>query len=271
MTDPIPIALITPGIRIREIDEKTVEGLMASINEVGLLHPIIVRPFIVVTDGRAKPGYILVAGLHRLEAMKRRGATHIPATVVEVSDLLATIAECDENLCGSNLSPAERALFTRRRKDAYEALHPETKAGQSQAVGMNSSLGHNVGAKFAPTFTADTAAKTGMKPRAVELDAERGRKVAEPILQEIAGTDLDKGVVLDRLKKAKDQKAELETIRKERKTKPVKPAPAPLNDIETEEQWLTAIMRVWNLGAPQWRERFLETVDTPVFDRSNAA
>lgn len=268
MTDPIPIALITPGIRIREIDEKTVEGLMASINEVGLLHPIIVRPFIVVTDGRAKPGYILVAGLHRLEAMKRRGATHIPATVVEVSDLLATIAECDENLCGSNLSPAERALFTRRRKDAYEALHPETAHG---AIGKGREKSRKVCDSIQDRFTVDTAAKTGKHERTIQLDAERGGKVAEPILQEIAGTDLDKGVVLDRLKKAKDQKAELETIRKERKTKPVKPAPAPLNDIETEEQWLTAIMRVWNRGAPQWRERFLETVDTPVFDRSNAA
>jgi ParB family chromosome partitioning protein len=97
------------------------------------------------------------------------------------------IAECDENLCGSNLSAAERALFTRRRKDAYEALHPETKAGQAQAVGMNAAVGNNVAAKSAATFTADASKKTGQSERTIQRDAERGESIPEPILQQIAG------------------------------------------------------------------------------------
>jgi hypothetical protein len=42
--------------------------------------------------------------------------------------------------------------------------------------------------------------------------------------------------------------------------KAVKPAPAPLNDVETEEQWLTYMMRGWNRAALVWRERFLEEI-----------
>jgi ParB family chromosome partitioning protein len=213
MADAIPIALIERGIRIRQIDERTVAGLIASINEVGLLHPITVRPHVVVTNGCAGDGYILVGGLHRLEAMTRRGATHIPAVVVEMDTLLATIAECDENLCGSNLTAAERALFTRRRKDAYEALHPETAHGGDRK--SSGQLGH----LNADRFTTDASEKTGQSERTIRRDAERGENIPEPILQQIAGTDLDKGVVLDRLKKSDDAVAELDTIRAERDAK----------------------------------------------------
>lgn len=68
---------------------------------------------------------MLISGLQRLEAVKTLGWTEIPVTVLDLSGPSAVIAECDENLCGASLTVAERALFTRRRKEAYEALHPE--------------------------------------------------------------------------------------------------------------------------------------------------
>ena len=65
----------------------------------------------------------------------------------------------------------ERALFTKRRKEAYEALHPETKNGENQHTRVR-----QVGeATSADRFTADTAAKTGQSERAVQRDAERGK------------------------------------------------------------------------------------------------
>ena len=44
----------------------------------------------------------------------------------------AELCGCDENLCGSTLTKAERALFTHRRKQAWEALHPEVRHGGNQ-------------------------------------------------------------------------------------------------------------------------------------------
>jgi hypothetical protein len=47
-----------------------------------------------------------------------------------------------------------------RRKEIYEALHPETRAGVAQAAGMNRAIGRgDVGAENAPTFTKATARK----------------------------------------------------------------------------------------------------------------
>lgn len=45
------------------------------------------------------------------------------------SKIEALLAEIDENLIRSELSPAERALHTSRRKELYDAVHPETKNG----------------------------------------------------------------------------------------------------------------------------------------------
>lgn len=50
------------------------------------------------------------------------------------------------------------------------------------------------------------------------------------------------------------------------KPKPVTPAAAPLRDDETLEQWLAQMMRLWNRAPRDWREAFMERVDTPVMD-----
>src|SRR5690606_32237814 len=62
-------------------------------------------------------------------------------------------------------------------KEAYEALHGPSKANSARAA--NASMGNNVNENFAITFTADTASKTGQSERLVQLNAERGEKIAE--------------------------------------------------------------------------------------------
>lgn len=55
------------------------------------------------------------------------------------------------------MTPSERALFTKRRKEAYEALHPETRNGaKNEREGLR-----QVGEVKADRFTAATAAATG--------------------------------------------------------------------------------------------------------------
>ena len=63
-----------------------------------------------------------------------------------------------------------------RRKTVYEKAHPETRAGASQAAGMNRALG-NVAENSSATFAADTAAKIGITDRAVRQSIRRAQKI----------------------------------------------------------------------------------------------
>ncbi len=62
-----------------------------------------------------------------------------------------------------------------RRKDAYEALHPETKHGTNQHS--------RSGQDGQPSFAEDQAEKTGEASRTVRLNAEPGIKSAGPLIQ----------------------------------------------------------------------------------------
>jgi len=210
----IEVNLVELGQRVRPLDEGRVTALMASICVVGLLNPITVTPRPAVGNGATQDRWMLVAGFHRLVAMERLGHTTIAATVTDLTGPAATIAECDENLYGPNLSSAERALFTRRRKAAYLELHPETAAYVAGAHAANRSMG-NASAILAPAFTSDTAAKTGQPERTIQRDAQRGERIPEPILRQIAGTDLDKGVLLDRIAKSESPAEEFAAIKRE--------------------------------------------------------
>ena len=198
----IPIDQITTFDRVRQASRPQVDALVASIREVGLLNPITVAP----TDG----GFALVAGMHRLEACRVLGMTAVPAITLDLDANQRIIAECDENLCAPTLTASERAEFTRRRKAAYEALHPETRADAPKG---NQYASRQVGDKQpAPRFTADTAASTGQSERVVQRDAERGEKVSDDALGMIKGTRLDTGKYLDSIKNLapEDQVAKVE-------------------------------------------------------------
>jgi hypothetical protein len=82
-------------------------------------------------------------------------------------------ASIDENLCRSELSPADRAKQTARRKAIYLELHPETVHGANQHT--------KVGADnlSTPNFAEATAAVTGTDARTVRRDVERGEKVCQ--------------------------------------------------------------------------------------------
>ncbi|OZB28217.1 hypothetical protein [Acidiphilium sp. 34-64-41] len=85
---------------------------------------------------------------------------------------------------------SERALFTQRRKEAYEALHPETRHGANQ----HTRSPQNEDSK---SFADDTALRTGQSRQTIERDAHRGSKISDEALAAVKGTDLDKGTVLD--------------------------------------------------------------------------
>jgi ParB family chromosome partitioning protein len=184
------VAKIVIGKRRRALDPVKVDDLAASIRRVGLRHPITVTPMFEgdVEAGfrRGKKVYAdqmrLVAGLHRLEAVKKLGWRTIPVSVIPHRyPLHCELWEIDENLARAELTELERGEHLADRKAIYEQLHPETKAGAAQALGMNRALGNDVSDKLAPTFTADTAAKTGLSQRAIERAIHRAENITPEI------------------------------------------------------------------------------------------
>lgn len=264
----IPTDRIDLRADARLIDGATVSGLVESISEVGLINPIRVRA--------AGDRWELIAGAHRLAACKQLGLAVIDAVVVEDDDLRAELAMIDENLCRAELSPADRAGQTARRKVIYEALHPTTAHG---TPGVSRQVGDTQERGEAERFTANTAKATGQSERAVQRDAERGNKIAPDVLAMLKGTPLDTGTYLDKLKRIRPAeqmhaaKRDLAAERQKAKSgihRRVRSAPAPLSDEDAKEKWIAAGIAWWNRGAQEWREDFQSRLDTPVFDRSAA-
>jgi len=89
-----------PLWQLRPICEENVSELMRSIESMGLLQPVVVRP--------SGEGYQIVFGNHRIEACRRLGMKKIPAIVNYFTDEEAFLARVSENLLrNSYMNPAE--------------------------------------------------------------------------------------------------------------------------------------------------------------------
>lgn len=103
MISEIEISLITPNpFQPRKyFDEEALSELSQSIEEHGLIQPIVVI--------RKDDGYTLIAGERRLRATKLLGETKIRAFVVDLEDKNLRELALIENIQRENLSPIELA------------------------------------------------------------------------------------------------------------------------------------------------------------------
>jgi ParB/RepB/Spo0J family partition protein len=209
MVRDIPLSIIRVGNRVRggRVREQCMPSLIDSIKEIGLQTPITVRRDDVPTGYNFAESYMLVAGLHRLEACRRLGMENIRAIVVELSEVDCKLWEIDENLARADLTELERGEHLRERKKQYLIKHPETARGTSQANAAHIAMGHNVTvrADSAPTFVDDTVAKTGLGKTAVKAAIRRAEKIDPQVRDEIRDIPeiSDSGVELDALAIAK--------------------------------------------------------------------
>ena len=97
--------------RLRPIDNETVARLAESIRAIGLRTPITVRYFAdrSSNDGLSEDSYVLVAGAHRLAAVKLLGWEKIDCIVVGDDAIDAELWEIAENLHRAELTALERA------------------------------------------------------------------------------------------------------------------------------------------------------------------
>ena len=196
----VPISEITVNPGRREAAPGDVKELADSILEVGLINPIMVDQ-----------AHTLIAGLHRLEAMKLLGRTEIECTVSDLDGLQVELAEIDENFVRKDLSDDEFRELLLRRKEIYEGLHPETKAGIAQAVGMNRAVGNNVTDKMSATsksFVDDTADKLGVDPRTVRRELQTAKNLTPEAKEIIKGAKVTKSDALKLSRLAPEQQTE---------------------------------------------------------------
>ena len=174
----------------RSLNIEVIEQLKSSVERLGLLNPITVR--------KNGDGYELIAGGHRLEAVRQLGLAEIECIVIEAVGLEAELATIDENLCRAELTPVQFSKQLVRRKAIYEELHPETRHG---AIGGGHDQSCQLGdSGMVERFTANTAAATRTSERSIQRGSERGEKLSEEAAELIEGTHLDTGAFLDEIK-----------------------------------------------------------------------
>lgn len=189
------ITSIESGPRKRTENIERIQALADSIESIGLLHPI------TITEN----GH-LVAGYHRLEACKALGWTKIDVNVVNLEDLDVELAEIDENLIRYDLTELEKSQHLKRRKEIYEARHPETKHGGDRRSEKAKSSRQD-GESKKKRFTQDTKEKTALSERTVQRAISRAEKIAPDVQETIADHPIaDSGVDLDALAKLEPEK-----------------------------------------------------------------
>jgi ParB/RepB/Spo0J family partition protein len=125
----IPVENITPNPEQPRLafDEETLSELSASIQEHGVLQPILVRPL-------GNNEYQLIAGERRWRASKAAGRTTIPALVEEIDDDTALEISIIENLQREDLSPLDEASMYDRmiREHGYSVRKLAQKLGKDK-------------------------------------------------------------------------------------------------------------------------------------------
>lgn len=189
-TVTVGVSGVSISHRHRAVDQGKVAALAESMTAIGLMQPISVW-----IDGAGDDVSVtLVAGLHRLEAAKRLGWADIEAIEVTLDATDRELWEIDENLCRSELTEAEEAQHLARRKELWEAR--EKNSGSTCAT-----IPSKRGRGMPEGFASETAKVTGESKATINRKIARAEKIEPDVLEQVKGTQLDKGVVLDQLAK----------------------------------------------------------------------
>ncbi len=129
----LPIGDVTPNPHQPRVhfDEDSLGELSASIAQVGVLQPILVRP----VDGR----YELIAGERRWRAAQRAGLTTVPAVVRTTNDVSSVEQALVENLHRADLTPLEEAAAYQQLIEDFHLTHDDVaqRVGRSRSTITN--------------------------------------------------------------------------------------------------------------------------------------
>jgi len=131
----LPVASISPNPHQPRVhfDEESLSELTASIAEMGVLQPVLVRP---LPDDL----YELVAGERRWRAAQRAGLTTIPAVIRTTDDATSVEQALVENLHRQDLTALEEAAAYQQLIDDFGLTHDQVsgRVGKSRSAITNS-------------------------------------------------------------------------------------------------------------------------------------
>lgn len=131
----VPVASILPNALQprRHFEEERLASLTASVRELGVLQPVLLRP-------GPEPGtYELIAGERRWRAAKRAGLQTVPAVVRQVGDDASLEQALVENLHRQDLNPLEEAAAFNQLIEDFHLTHEELarRVGKSRTAVTN--------------------------------------------------------------------------------------------------------------------------------------
>lgn len=133
--EDLPISSIVPNPHQPRVhfDEESLSELVASVLQIGILQPVLVRP--AGEDGT----YELIAGERRWRAARRAGLAVIPAVIRTTDDLGSVERALVENLHREDLTPLEEAAAYQQLIEDFSLTHEQvaTRVGKSRSAVSN--------------------------------------------------------------------------------------------------------------------------------------
>lgn len=131
----ISVTAVRPNPRQPRLhfDEEALASLTASVREIGVLQPILVR------RGEHPDEYEIIAGERRWRAARRAGLATVPAIIRSASDEESLEQALVENLNREELNPMEEAAGYQQLIEDFDLTHEQlaTRMGKSRVAITN--------------------------------------------------------------------------------------------------------------------------------------
>jgi ParB family chromosome partitioning protein len=131
--DEVPVSAIRPNTHQprRNFSEESIKELAASIREVGILQPLVVRS--------TETGFELIAGERRLRAAKEAGLDRVPVLIRQAAESESMEMALAENLQREDLNPLETAAAYQALMDGFGLTKEQLahRLGKSRAAVTN--------------------------------------------------------------------------------------------------------------------------------------
>jgi ParB family chromosome partitioning protein len=192
------------------------EELVASIQRVGVLEPLLVR--------RSEHGFQIVSGERRFRAARAAGLEELPCIVMDLDDARALEIALIENLQRQDLSPFEEAEGLQALIDQFGLTHDDIAARISKS---RSTVTETLSLSAIPRQVRARLEAGDVRSKSLLLELTRAGSAAE--MAELAERIINEGLTRDDLRRLRregeDVSGEGEEVEPEPEEERMRPAP----------------------------------------------